>query len=66
LSKQEKLLKRKDAKSIETFKPKDCYRAELCRALYKEAPTRLLLTFGKTLTVFTKKYFLISWEESFR
>jgi len=34
----EKEPKRQDAKSIQTFRQKDCYRTELWRALYKKAP----------------------------
>ena len=35
--KREKDPKRQDIKSIQTFRQKDCYRTELCKALYKKS-----------------------------
>ena len=56
---EEKEPKRQDTKSIQTFRQRDCYRTELWRALYQEAPTGQFLSFRNNLTAFTKKYFLI-------
>jgi hypothetical protein len=53
--KKEKEPKRQDTKSIQTFRPKDCCRTELWRALYQEAPKGQFLIFRKTHTEFTKR-----------
>ena len=53
--KREKEPKRQDIKSIQTFRPKDCYRTELWRALCKKAPKGQFLIFRKTHTEFTHK-----------
>jgi len=45
----------KDAKNIQTFRQRDCYRTELWRSLYKKAPTGQFLIVRKTLTEFTHK-----------
>ena len=45
----------KDAKSIQTFRQRDCYRTELWRSLYKKAPTGQFLIIRKTHTEFTYK-----------
>ena len=55
LTKEEGEPKKQDAKSIQTFRQKDCYRTELWRALYQKAPKGQLLIFRKTHTEFTKK-----------
>ena len=53
--KKEKEPKRRDIKSIETFRQKDRYRTALWRALYQKAPKGQFLITRKTHTEFTYK-----------
>ena len=60
IKRKKKEPKRQDTKNIQTFRPKDCYRTELWRALFEKAPTGQFLIFRNNLTEFTKKNYLLN------